>query len=108
MKLNAKLMLTTLCTALLPLVMVMAVSLWHSTDQLRILTIDSAQGYMQAGAEKLSEDFAQRIAEISTYANTPLVRTMEWEKIRFFLREELKRHEGIYEKLALGKPDSRY
>lgn len=108
MKLKTKLALTTLLAALLPLAIAMAVSLWHSSEQVRLLTIDSARGYLRTGAEILSEYFAQRVSEISTYANMPLVRTMDWKKIGPFLRKELERHGGKYEKLAIGNKDSHY
>jgi len=108
MKLSKKLILTTLCTVLLPLVIVTTVSLWYITGQFRNLYIDSAQGYLRAGAEKLSGYFAQRVSEASTYANTSLIRTMDWQRIGPFLHEELKRHNGTYEKLFIGKPNSNY
>jgi len=108
MKLSKKLISTTLCTVLLPLVIVTTVSLWYITGQFRDLYIDSAQGYLQAGAEKLSGYFAQRVSEVSTYANTSLLRTMDWEKIGPFLHKEFERHNGAYEKLFLGAPNSNY
>jgi PAS domain S-box-containing protein len=108
MKLSKKLILTTLCTVLLPLVVVTTVSLWYITGQFRDLYIDSAQGYLRTGAEKLSGYFAQRVAEVTTYANTSLTRTMDWRRIGPFLQKELKRHNGTYEKLFLGMPNSNY
>ena len=108
MKLNKKLILTTLGTVLLPLVLVMTVSLWYFTGQFRNLYIDSAQGYLRTGAEKLSGYFAQRVSEVSTYANTSPIRTMDWQKIGPFFHKEFKRHNGAYEKLFLGAPNSNY
>jgi two-component system, sensor histidine kinase len=108
MKLSKKLILTTLCTVLLPLSIVTAVSLWYVTEKFPGLYLDSAQGYLQSEAEKLSGYFAQRASEISTYANTPLFHTMNWEKIGPFLQKEMKRHQGKYEKLFLGAPNARY
>jgi PAS domain S-box-containing protein len=108
MKLGKKLISTTLCTVLLPLVIVTSVSLWYITGQFRDLYIDSAQGYLRAGAEKLSGYFAQRVSEVSTYANTSLLRSMDWEKIGPFLHNEFNRHNGAYEKLFLGAPNSNY
>ena len=108
MKLSKKLISTTLCTVLLPLVIVTSVSLWYITGQFRDLYIDSAQGYLRAGAEKLSGYFAQRVSEVSAYANTSLLRTMDWEKIGPFLHKEFDRHNGAYEKLFLGAPNSNY
>ena len=108
MKLSKKLILTTLCTVLLPLAIVTTVSLWYVTGKFQGLYIDSAQGYLQSEAEKLSEYFAQRKSEISTYANTPFFRSMNWQKIGPFLQKEMKRHQGKYEKLFLGTPSARY
>lgn len=108
MKLSKKLILTTLCTVLFPLVIVTTVSLWYITGQFRDLYIYSAQGYLRTGAEKLSGYFAQRVSEVSTYANTPLLRTMDWQEIGPFLHQELKRHNRMYEKLFLGAPNSNY
>jgi PAS domain S-box-containing protein len=108
MKLSKKLILTTLCTVLFPLVIVTTVSLWYITGQFRQLYIDSAQGYLRAGAEKLSGYFAQSVSEISAYANTSLIRTMDWQKIGPFFQKELKRHNGAYEKLFLGATNANY
>lgn len=108
MKINTKLTLTTLYAALLPLIIAMMVSLWHSTEQLERLTLDSAQGYLRAGAEKLSGYFGQRISENYTYANSPLVRSMDWQKLGPFLKTELKRYRGTYEKLLIGLPNSSF
>jgi len=108
MKLSKKLISTTLGTVLFPLVIVTTVSLWYITGQFRDLYIDSAQGYLRAGAEKLSGYFAQRVSEVSAYANTSLLRTMDWKKIGPFLHKEFERHNGAYEKLFLGAPNSNY
>jgi PAS domain S-box-containing protein len=108
MKLSKKLISTTLCTVLLPLVIVTSVSLWYITGQFRNLYVDSAQGYLRAGAEKLSGYFAQRVSEVSAYANTSLIRTMDWQKIGPFFHKEFKRYNGAYEKLFLGAPNSNY
>ena len=108
MKLSKKLILTTLCTVLLPLVIVTTVSLWYITGQFRNLYVDSAQGHLRAGAEKLSGYFAQRVSEVSAYANTSLIRTMDWQEIGPFLHKEFKRYNGAYEKLFLGAPNANY
>jgi len=108
MKLSTKLTSVTLFAALVPLLMAMGVFLWQSTEHLHVLTLNSAQGHLRAEAEKLSGYFAQRISEALAYANTPSVRTMDWQKAGPFLRKEHKRHGGIYEKLFLGTPSSHY
>lgn len=81
MKLSPKLTSVTLFAALVPLLMAMGVFLWQSTGHLHVLTLNSAQGHLRGAAEKLLGYFAQRISETSAYANTPLVRTMDWQKI---------------------------
>jgi len=108
MKIKTKIILSILFAAMLPLVTAMTVALWHSTEQLRTLTVDSAQGYLQVGAGKLSGYFARRISEISTYARIPLMQTMDWRRIGPVLSEALEHHSGVYEKLVIGTPAANY
>ena len=106
MKLRTKLTLTVLSMALLPLIVAMGVSLWHSSQQVKVLTIDLAQSYLRLEAERLSDFFGERIMEMTDYANTPTIKTMDWQKIGLYLRSEVKRHNGIFEKFLLGTPSS--
>jgi PAS domain S-box-containing protein len=108
MNLRTKITLFLGCLSILPLMAAMGISLWSSTRQVRHLTIESATANVHAGAEKLSGYFGRRLAEIKAYANSPVVRTMDWKKIGPYFKAELGRHGGVYEKLALVTPGSHY
>ncbi|MCJ7771888.1 MAG: PAS domain S-box protein, partial [Desulfobacterales bacterium] len=108
MKFQKKLTLITLLTVLLPLIAAMIVLLWFSRERVRILSLELAEKHVQIGSEKLSGYFSQRISEILTYANLPLVQTLDWQTIGPFLSSEIKRHNDTYEKLLLGLPSSQY
>jgi len=105
MKLRPKLVIYLLLIASIPLSLAMLIALWQSSNQTRSLTLDIVQGYLDAGAENLSGYFDSRKAEISAYAQVPLLKEMNFTKIRPFLLSELVRHDGIYEKFILGTPE---
>ncbi len=105
MRIRTKFTLSMLLTAMLPLVICMSIALWHSTNQTTRLTLDTAQARLDAAAQKLSTFFSERIAEVSTYSQTSVLKTMDFPLIRPFLMAELKRHENIYEKYILGTPE---
>ena len=75
----------------------MAMALWQSSKQTRALTIDIVQGYLDAGASSLSGYFASRKAEIAAYAESSLLKSMDFPAIQPFLAREMVRHDGIYE-----------
>jgi len=108
MKLRSKFVIYLLLIACIPLSLAVTVALWQSTDQTREMTLDIVQGHLDAGAENLSGYFESRRAEISAYANSPLLKSMNFEKIGPQLKSELKRHEGIYEKFILGTPQGHF
>ena len=94
-----------LLTAMLPLIVSMGIALWHSTNQTTKLTIDVAQGRLDTAAQKLSLYFSERIAEVSTYSQTAVMKTMNFQLIRPFLMAEMERHQNIYEKFIVGTPE---
>ena len=108
MKLHPKFVTYMLVIASVPLVLAMSLALWQSSSQTRALTIDTVQGYLDAGANDLSGFFSARKSEISAYAQSPLLRSMDFQSIRPFLIDELTRHDGIYEKFILGTTDGSF
>jgi len=63
MKLRPKFVSYMLIIASVPLVLAMSVALWQGSSQTHALTIDIVQGYLDAGAGKLSGFFgAQKSA----------------------------------------------
>jgi len=91
-----------LIVASIPLVLAMSVALWQSGNQTHALTIDIAQGYLEAGAKELSGFFSARKSEINAYAHYPLLKSMDFQSIRPLLIDELTRHGGDYEKFIMG------
>ncbi len=108
MKLQKKLALILVITALVPLFTVISVALYHSLETTEKLSLEIARRTVDTGAEKLSGYFAQRLAEIGAYAGGPTLRTMDFKRIAPFLNRELARHRGEYEKFVLGRPDGTF
>jgi diguanylate cyclase (GGDEF)-like protein/PAS domain S-box-containing protein len=108
MKLRPKLTTYLLVIASVPLVLAMSVALWQSSSQTHALTIDIVQGYLDAGANNLSGYFSARKSEISAYARSPLLKSMDFQSIRPFLVDELGRHGDTYEKFILGTENGNF
>jgi len=108
MKLRPKFVSYMLIVASVPLVLAMSVALWQSSSQTHELTIDIVQGYLDAGANELSGFFNARKSEISAYARSPLLTSMDFQSIRPFLNDELTRHGGTYEKFILGTANGNF
>lgn len=108
MRLRKKITITTLVIALLPFIAAMTIALIHNSKLVETLTLQAVQSKLDTGAEALSGYFSSRMAEIATYAQMPLLKTMDWHQIGPYLKSELSRHDGIYEKFLLGRLDSHY
>jgi len=108
MRIRQKYTLTLLFTAVIPLLFAMIFALWHSRDLTTQLTINNAENKLQSASETLNGFFLSRISEISAYTESPLLKTMDFKKIRPFIMSELGRHQGIYEKFILGTPESHF
>jgi len=108
MKLRPKFVSYMLIIASVPLVLAMSVALWQGSSQTHALTIDIVQGYLDAGAGKLSGFFGARKSEISAYAHSPLLKSMDFQSIRPFLIDDLNRHGGTYEKFILGTENGNF
>jgi len=104
-QIRKKITLSMLITAILPLAFSIGLALWQSTNIATNLTLDAAQGRLDTAAQKLSLFFSERIAEVSTYSQTSVMKTMDFPRIRPFLMSELSRHENTYEKFILGTPE---
>lgn len=108
MHIKSKLVTYLLAISLVPLLITMGLSLSYTSNEVEKLTLQSAQERVDTSAEKLSAYFSSRIAEVQAYAHTPLVTSMAWHPTRDFLRTEIKRHQGVYEKFIVSVPDAHF
>lgn len=108
MRIKQKLIIYLLAIGLVPIFITMGMSLSYTSNQVQQLTLKAIQERVGQSAEKLSSYFSSRISEIDAYAQTPLLQSMDWSSTRLFLRQEIDRHQGIYEKFILGVPSSNF
>jgi len=108
MRIKSKLIIYLLAISLFPLLITMGFSLMYTSGQVEKLTLQAVQERVEVSAEKLSAYFSARISEVQAYSQTPVVTSMNWHPMREFLRSEVIRHQGIYEKFILGFPDSHF
>jgi diguanylate cyclase (GGDEF)-like protein/PAS domain S-box-containing protein len=108
MRIKSKLVTYLLAISLVPLLITMGLSLGYTSDVVEKLTLQAARERVDTSAEILSAYFSSRIAEVQAYSQSPLVSSMDWHPIREFLRKEVKRHQGVYEKFILSGPSSHF
>ena len=108
MRIKSKLITYLLAISLIPLLITMVLSLGYTSDAVESLTLQAASERVDTSAEQLSAYFSSRIAEVQSYSQTPLLTSMNWHPIRAFLRKEVERHQGVYEKFILSDPSSHF
>ena len=108
MRIKSKLVTYLLAISLIPLLITMGLSLGYTSDVVEKLTLQAARERVETSAEQLSAYFSARISEVQAYSQTPLLTSMNWYPIREFLRKEVNRHQGVYEKFILSGPDSHF
>jgi PAS domain S-box-containing protein len=83
-------------------------SLWYLSGQFDKSLIKSAAERVSHSAFTLDSFFSERLAELQVYVETPLIQSMDWHVVNPFLRQEVDRHHGKYEKFIVGMPDSSF
>ncbi|HOE57374.1 MAG TPA: hypothetical protein PLI20_07275 [Bacillota bacterium] len=59
-------------------------------------------------SEFIGNWLTERIQEIRVYANSPIVKTMDWDQIEPYLREEVAGRLDIYDHFMVADPDGDY
>ncbi|MBT6277356.1 MAG: hypothetical protein HOI95_24895, partial [Chromatiales bacterium] len=108
MKIKTRLTTYLLSVTLIPLLLLISSLLWYVGEQFEILLIKSAEERLYRSAYRLDSYFSSRLAELQVYVETPLIQSMDWHAVRPFLRQEVGRHHGVYEKFIVGMLDSHF
>jgi PAS domain S-box-containing protein len=108
MKIKTRLTIYLLSISLIPLLLLMASSLWYVSGQFEKLLIKSLEERVYRSAFILDSFFSERLAELQVYVETPLIQSMDWHAVSPFLRQEVDRHHGRYEKFIIGMLDSHF
>ena len=108
MKIKVKMTLIMLFVALVPLLISISIISYTYGKYVQESTLESSLGKLRAASNDLSGYFGERLSEVSTIANEPLVKSLDWTQIRPYFRDEVVRHGGVYEKIIISLPDSSY
>ena len=98
MKFKTQITLLLFGTGLFSIALLVGVSIFFNAHQIEEDALKLGNEMTISCARELSGYLQTRKAEISTYAHTPIVRSMDWRRIGPFLKQEEERHKGIYEK----------
>lgn len=62
----------------------------------------------QLYSEFIGEFFMDRMHEIEIYANSPILKTMDWDQIGPYLKQEYAKYTDIYDNFAIADRDGNY
>ncbi|KAF7764924.1 histidine kinase [Pseudoalteromonas citrea] len=108
MRLKVRLAAVLLFTSLLPLLVVFVLSVTHSAEQSRSLSIQGTLAQVGNAAALFERYFSNRKAEIALMARDPRVQSMDFVKMRPFLIDEKNRQNNVYEKFIVGTKDGSF
>lgn len=108
MRLKVRLIAVLLFTSLLPLLVVFVLSITHSSEQARRLSIQGALAQVGNAAALFERYFIQRKSEIALMARDPRVQGMDFVAMRPFLIEEKRLQNNVYEKFIVGTKDGSF
>ena len=108
MKFSTRIALFTLIASLVPLCIAIATSLWLSSSQTIKLTMESAEAGLATLSKDINGFFLARQSEISLLASLPVLKEQPFDNALPYLKKELERQPGLYEKFILGKPNGHF
>ena len=103
MKFSTRIAISTLIASLIPLCIAIAISLWLASTQTIKLTMEGAEAELATLSKDIDGFFRERQSEINLLASLPLLQNQPFEDSLAYLRNELKRQPGLYEKFIIGK-----
>ncbi|MCC5909972.1 MAG: EAL domain-containing protein [Clostridiaceae bacterium] len=72
------------------------------------LVKDNSFKNIKAHAEIMDQWLGERVNEIELYANSPTIKTMEWQRIESYLQQEMIKKSDIYTILFLADTEGNY
>ncbi len=108
MRFRTKIILTIMLVSLIPFLTAMAISIFRSMNYSQDTTYKLAEDLTRYTSDEFSRFFQARKDVVSTYANIPLVETMDWNIIEPYFLKEKKRSNLQFEKILLGTPEGHF
>lgn len=89
-------------TTLVPVSLMVFIVLWYVTDDAEKNARQTIQNYVQLMSNKLSDEFYSSIREVEIYAQIDAIKSLDSAQFSPFLKKELLRQNGRYEKLLVS------
>ncbi|MGL1900531.1 MAG: hypothetical protein OCC49_00245 [Fibrobacterales bacterium] len=86
-------------------ILVIVLMLWNSALTMRDQAIGSVKNALVLAAHSISAEFQSTVGQVELYAQLPMLKEMESVEFLPFLKSELDRHKGRYEKFIVGTRD---
>lgn len=88
--------------SLAPVALVLSFSLWTLEEARQQSILDNLVSRTDLASSYLSDQYSATRREVELYAQIPQVKSMDMLSILAFLKDEIVRHEGRYEKFIIG------
>ncbi|MEE4355294.1 MAG: methyl-accepting chemotaxis protein [Desulfococcaceae bacterium] len=108
MKLSFKITLSILAVSLIPLLITMTIVIFRTVNEIQISRFEKNSSLSIISAKILSQYFDEKKIIITTLANSPLVRKMNWKEMETYITNEAVRLKDKIEKIILGNPDGTF
>ena len=102
MKLVNKISTLITIASLAPVALVLSFSLWTLEQARQQSIIDNLVSRTDLAASYLSDQYSATRREVELYAKIPQVKNMDMLPVLSFLKKEIVRHRGRYEKFIIG------
>ena len=102
MKLVNKLLILISIASLAPVALVLSFSLWTLEQARQQSILENLVSRTDLASSYLSDRYSATRREVELYAQIPQVKNMDLLPVLGFLKKEIKRHQGRYEKFIIG------
>lgn len=102
MNLRYKISFSLIVTTLLPVSIMVLLVLSHVTSDAEQNAKQTIQNYLQLMSSKLTDEFSTSFREVEIYAQVDQIKSLDPDRFIPFLKKELRRQNGRYEK-TLGQ-----
>ena len=102
MNLRYKISFSLIVTTLLPVSIMVLLVLSHVTSDAEQNAKQTIQNYLQLMSSKLTDEFSTSFREVEIYAQVDQIKSLDPDRFIPFLKKELRRQNGRYEKLLVS------
>jgi PAS domain S-box-containing protein len=108
LNLKRNIILNILAAAAVPVCIFIFVTVSYNIEVKKQLVFEKCLTALKISADSFESYLNERVNEITLMASTPVVKSMDWDKIKPFLIQEQERSGYLYDNFFIGLPESEH